>query len=90
VSKDRPARPWDVFNSQLRAVPPHIAEARMALCEACPEYIKVAKMCGICKCIMPAKTTLVNSECPIHKWGQISFSITEPGVIHNDGLPRKA
>ena len=90
MTEDRPARPWDIFNSTLRDMPPYIAEARMAICEACPELITLTKMCGVCKCVMPIKTKLVNAECPIHKWRQVAFSVTEPDNVHDDGLPRKA
>ena len=90
VSEERPARPWDVFNKTKRDTPPHVAEARMEICRSCEEFLKPIQLCNVCKCFMPAKTILSNASCPIHKWRQISFSITEPDNVHDDGLPRKA
>lgn len=44
------------------------ANARLDICKWCDNYIKMAKMCKICKCIMPMKVRLKNAKCPINKW----------------------
>lgn len=89
MSEDRPARPWDIFNAHNRVTPPYVVEARMDLCRACEEFKKPIQICGVCKCFMPVKTTLNNANCPIHKWGVVTFSVTDPDRVHDDGLPRK-
>ena len=49
-------------------VPGGVAKSRMAICKQC-EHLGKLNMCALCKCIMPAKTSLVSSTCPAGKWG---------------------
>jgi len=44
------------------------AQQRMDICKACPSYKSVLFMCSECSCVMPAKTKLDNSSCPLGKW----------------------
>lgn len=44
------------------------AQQRMSVCKSCPSYKPAIFMCGECKCIMPAKTKINNSVCPLGKW----------------------
>lgn len=44
------------------------AKQRMDICKACPSYKSMLFMCSECGCIMPAKTKLDNSVCPLGKW----------------------
>ena len=44
------------------------AAQRMAICKACPSYKSILFMCSECGCVMPAKTKLDNSSCPLGKW----------------------
>jgi hypothetical protein len=67
---DRPARPWDLFNKNLKKVEVEIFEKRMAICKECPKFISATTQCKECGCIMKLKTRLPNAECPMHKWGQ--------------------
>jgi hypothetical protein len=74
---DRPARPWDLFNKNLGRVESVIAEERFALCQACPEYIKLTHQCKECGCIMNAKVKLPNASCPLGKWDTVAVSYKE-------------
>jgi hypothetical protein len=73
--KNRPARPWDLFNKNLGRVETDIAEERLNICKACPEYISATHQCKKCGCIMNLKTKLPNAECPLGKWKQIQIPI---------------
>ena len=44
------------------------ASHRLSLCKSCPSYKSAVFVCGECLCIMPAKTKLGNSACPLGKW----------------------
>jgi predicted nucleic acid binding AN1-type Zn finger protein len=44
------------------------AEKRFAICQQCPELIKLTKQCKKCGCFMAAKTKLEKAVCPIGKW----------------------
>jgi len=68
--KEKKARPWDLFNKNIGRVSEEVHSRRMAICESCPEFFKATQQCKICLCIMPAKTKLPHSECPLHKWGK--------------------
>ena len=67
-SKDRPARPWDLFNKNLGRVSLEISAARMEVCKSCDKFLPLTQQCKECWCVMPAKTTLPNASCPLHKW----------------------
>lgn len=69
---DRPARPWDLFNKNLKKVESDIFEERMSICRACPRFISATTQCLECGCIMKLKTKLPNAECPLHKWEQVN------------------
>jgi hypothetical protein len=43
---------------------------RMEICNKCEHLDKTLYTCNKCGCFMKAKTLLVNSECPIGKWGK--------------------
>lgn len=74
--KNRPARPWDLFNKNIGRVEAEISAKRLAICLECPELIKMTKQCKKCGCFMEAKTKLPNAECPLGKWGQEKISVT--------------
>lgn len=88
VSNERPARPWDIFNSNAREMPEGVAQKRLEICRGCEHFIKLTQMCSHCGCIMPAKTLLNHADCPVDKWGKVVYSVTEPGVVVSDGLPK--
>ena len=44
------------------------AYERVKICETCDKYIKMAKICGDCKCFIPAKSRLRYANCPLNKW----------------------
>jgi hypothetical protein len=68
MEKNRPARPWDLFNTEIGRVSPEIREERLSICKECPEFIKLSTQCKQCGCVMSAKTKLPNASCPIGKW----------------------
>ncbi len=64
------SRPWHLLDPELRISDQTKIDKRMEICKACPHFISLTTMCKECGCIMKAKTTLANAECPIHKWGK--------------------
>jgi hypothetical protein len=68
---NRSARPWDLFNKKIERVTEIIAEERLNICKACPEYIKSTHQCKKCGCIMNLKVKLANANCPIKKWDSV-------------------
>lgn len=69
MEKNRAARPWDLFNSEIGRVSPEIKQKRLDICKSCPEFINLSTQCKKCGCIMNAKTKLPNASCPLGKWG---------------------
>jgi hypothetical protein len=60
------------FDENMKDIPLHQVPAeRMKICEACEYYNKIIMSCSQCKCIMPLKTKLRSSICPIGKWGKV-------------------
>ena len=47
-----------------------IVAKRLAICSECPRLIKRVQICKECGCFMPAKVWLLDSWCPLQKWGQ--------------------
>jgi hypothetical protein len=45
-----------------------VQSSRLAICNACPEFIKSTSQCKKCGCFMSAKTRLKVASCPIGKW----------------------
>lgn len=60
-------RPWDMLDPSIR-VPLDVQEKRFAICEGCPELIKLTSQCKKCGCFMKMKTHLAPAVCPIKKW----------------------
>jgi hypothetical protein len=48
-------------------------DERMAICHACPHFIKATTTCTRCGCFMAAKTYLASANCPINKWPVITI-----------------
>ena len=61
--------------------PKELGEARYAICQECPELIKVTKQCRRCGCFMVAKTKLANATCPLGKW-QLWYNKTMTAQPH--------
>lgn len=61
-------RPWDFVKPSTRYVATNVAQDRLAICQKCPEFIKLTTQCKKCGCIMKAKTNLELATCPIGKW----------------------
>lgn len=68
-------------------VPKAVVRARLDICESCDEFNGSTKICGICKCFMPAKVRLNLQACPKGKWPivKVSDSSTndQPGENHD-------
>lgn len=45
-----------------------VRNARMKICESCPDRILATNRCGICKCFLIAKTKFASAKCPKEKW----------------------
>lgn len=45
-----------------------VTNKRLAICNACPEFINSTTQCKRCGCFMSAKTRLKKASCPIAKW----------------------
>jgi hypothetical protein len=41
---------------------------RLEICGACDQYRVKFRQCKKCGCLMPFKTKLQNSTCPLQKW----------------------
>ena len=56
---------------KLVAAPDVVAE-RMAVCEACPNFLAsdspLGPKCSRCGCFLKAKTVLITQHCPEGKW----------------------
>jgi len=44
----------------------HLKKERRLICEKCD--FNILNLCKKCGCIIPAKTKLLNSKCPLEKW----------------------
>jgi hypothetical protein len=63
-------RPWHLLDENAKIKNKEKIEERMSICKSCPEFIKLTTQCKKCGCVMKAKTTLKDAECPIGKWGK--------------------
>jgi hypothetical protein len=61
-------RPWDLLNPNVERSPQETIDARMDICNECPELIKITKQCKQCGCFMAAKVKLAEAKCPLSKW----------------------
>ena len=43
-----------------------LSEIRKDICKTCP--LVNGAWCGVCKCFLPAKTTVATESCPKGKW----------------------
>jgi hypothetical protein len=60
--------PLDVLNPKTRRTTNEVADARISICNSCPELIKITSQCKKCGCFMSFKTQLESAKCPIGKW----------------------
>ncbi len=67
-NKKSAVSPMDIVNPKTEWVDEEISNRRFAICQACPELIKLSKQCKKCGCFMAIKTKLEKAECPIGKW----------------------
>jgi hypothetical protein len=71
------ARPWDLLNKNIEHVEKDVAEFRLNICKACPEYIKTTHQCKKCGCIMNLKVKLPHASCPLNKWEAVEVGFEE-------------
>lgn len=57
----------DVLKGNFHSVSKQTADARIAMCNACPDLTKI-RTCKHCGCFMDVKVQVPQSECPIGKW----------------------
>jgi len=60
--------PLDLLNPNTKRSSEDLATQRMAICNGCPELIKLTKQCKKCGCFMAAKTKFEAAICPLGKW----------------------
>lgn len=58
----------DLFNPEKPRSDQEEVEARLAICNTCPELRKKTMQCRKCGCFMKLKTTLKQAKCPLGKW----------------------
>ena len=58
---------WAWAKNGFKLEESQVAEARLAICQACPE-LKNEKQCNLCGCFMQAKTKIAGASCPLKKW----------------------
>ena len=68
--KDKPVRPWDLYNKNMNRAPSNIVRERLDVCKSCPFFRSGIQQCKKCGCIMPQKAKLADAFCPEHKWGK--------------------
>jgi recombinational DNA repair protein RecR len=63
---------WDNEESFLKSfvVDKEIRQKRIDICKSC-ENLTDINVCTICNCVMPLKTWIIGSSCPINKWGSV-------------------
>jgi len=61
-------RPWHVLDLSKYVEDENLGKERLAICNGCPELIKLTTQCKKCGCVMSIKTKLQAAACPIGKW----------------------
>lgn len=67
-NKNSLVSPMDIIKPNPNLAEKELAEKRYAICNSCPELIKLTKQCKKCGCFMLAKTKLQLATCPLEKW----------------------
>lgn len=66
-SEDKDVKPWDLINGSPRSQE-ELAEYRLEICRACPNFRPKSHRCSLCGCFMQLKTKLEHAKCPVGKW----------------------
>jgi hypothetical protein len=48
--------------------PRDVSRQRLEICEGCERFQEKSRICDLCGCYMPLKTTMSNMRCPIDLW----------------------
>lgn len=67
---DKEQRSVDQIVNNMKFAREDVVQQRMSICKSCEHFIKRKDKCGLCMCIMTAKSIDAEAECPIGKWGQ--------------------
>ena len=62
------AKPWDLFNPNIDKVDYETWKARVEVCNACDQLIKLTHQCKKCGCFMNLKAKLPHAKCPLGRW----------------------
>tara|TARA_Y100000310_G_C20467856_1_gene708536 strand:+ start:346 stop:597 length:252 start_codon:yes stop_codon:yes gene_type:complete len=63
---------WRIFSDEKGIASNIIYKERISICEECEHYFKPTMQCVICKCFMFMKARVLDTNCPIEKWGNPS------------------
>ena len=63
---------WRIFSDKRGIASNSIYEERITICKHCEHYFKPTMQCVICKCFMFMKARVLDTNCPIEKWGNPS------------------
>ena len=72
---------WILFSDKRGVVPESIYEKRISICKECEHYFNPTMQCKICKCFMFMKAKVINTNCPINKWGTPSNAWGEEIIL---------
>lgn len=75
IQKQRPVRPWDLFNKNKERVVQEIHDERMEICRDCPFFVKITGQCKECGCFMEQKTKLAEASCPKDYWQAVKINV---------------
>lgn len=56
----------DIVKNDVEYVPQEVRKNRIDICKSCDK--NKMNLCTECGCMIPLKTTLAKSTCPIGKW----------------------
>lgn len=73
----RPKRIAEGFLKAATGQNTQVSDRRMEVCNTCPDKKGVA--CGICGCVLTAKTKVMQESCPVSKWEDIKI-VPDRGV----------
>lgn len=55
-----------------------VAQQRFDICKECDQLMTPGYVCRQCLCVMKIKVKMVNSSCPLEKWGPDNTADNQP------------
>lgn len=49
-----------------------LGQSRMQVCKSCDSFYTLTQQCKECWCFMPAKSRIIQQQCPLSKWQQVN------------------